>query len=314
MNNQSLTDYHQSSSSAAAPSKIYSAKELSEMFNTHSAEFFRVDIGLCTDWYTNDDFIEEMMSYVVDEKRMDELIKFILLKQEQQICKHHPKVCYRVPDERKYAPHVPDLSTKLDAMRVRVLHEREVNAKLKEMESMWMTTSTEVSSTDNVELVTNAITDTPSEPSETNPPVFTNCSEGEPPMYHLADLPDDVQKQILINDDKVYTEFVVTLKGPVKKWIEKHRLQDWNVVRFICRLRGVVASKCSTHIFGKFLEKIGLGNQEDNMKKRKDANDPNALIAYDSSPKMGDKLWKLRKDGKEVEDLLDDVINSLNAA
>lgn len=314
MSNQSLTDYHRSNSSAAAPSKTYSAKELGEMANLHPAELLHVDIGLCTDWYTNDDFMEEMMSYVVDEKRMDELIRFILLKHEQQICKHHPKVCYRVPDERKYAPYVLDLSTKLDAMRVRVLHEREVNAKLKEMESIWMTTSTEMSSTENVELVTNVITDASSEPNETNPPVFSDSSSGEQPLYLISDLPDDVQKQILINDDKVYTEFVVTLKGPVKIWIEKHRLQDWNVVRFICRLRGIVASKCSTHIFGKLLEKIGLGNQEDNMKKRKDANDPNALVAYDNPPKMGDKYYCLRNDGKKVEGLLDVVINSLKAA
>ena len=282
MSDNNITDYLQSSSSAAAPSKTYSAKELGEMANLHPAELLHVDMGLCTNWYTNDDFIEEMMSYVVDEKRMDELIKFILLKQEQQICKHHPKVCYRVPDERKYVPYVMDLSTKLDAMRVRVLHEREVNAKLKEMESMWLTTSTEMSSTENVELATNVVTDAPSDSSETNPPVFSDSSSEELPYYHISDLPYDVEHQILINDDKVYTEFVLTLKGPVKNWIEKHRLQDWNVVRFICRLRGVVASKCSTSIFGKFLEKIGLGNQEANMKKRKDANDTNALLAYDN--------------------------------
>lgn len=314
MTNKMLTDYHKSSSSAAAPSKTYSAKELGEMFNTHSAEFFRVDIGLCTDWYTNDDYMEELMSYVVEEKDMCQLIRIILLKQEQQICVHHPKVCYRVTDERKYVPYVTDLSTKLDAIRVRVLHEREVNKKLKEMEEMWLATSTEASAVEEDTQGTNTPAETPSDSDETNPPVFIDSSEGELPLYHLADLPNEVQNQILINDDKVYTAFVVTLKGPVKKWIEKHRLQDWNVVRFICRLRGVVARHCSNHIFGMFLEKIGLGNQEDNMKKRKDANDKNALLVYDNSSKNRDSIWELRKDGKEVEDLLDDVIKSLNAA
>ena len=313
MKEESITEKEARSGSADAR-KTYSAKDLGEMANLHPAELIHVDMGLCTNWYTNDDFMEEMMSYVVDEKRMDELIKFILLKQEQQICNHHPKVCYRVPDERKYAPYVPDLRTKLDAMRVRVLHEREVNAKLKEMESMWMTTSMEESSTDNIEFVNNVVNDIPSDPSETNPPLFTGSSESEPPMYHLADLPDEVQNQILIKDDKVYSEFVVTLKGSIKKWIDKHHLQDWNVVRFICRLRGIVTRKCSARIFGKFLEQIGLSNQEDNMKKRKDANDPNAMTVYDSPSKMGDNYWKLRNDGKDVEDLLNEVINSLKAA
>ena len=46
------------------------------------------------------------------------------------------------------------------------------------------------------------------------------------------------------------------------------------------------------------------------MKQRKDANDDSALEKYDNPPTNGfkDKLWKLRRDGKEVEDLLQDII------
>ena len=61
-------------------------------------------------------------------------------------------------------------------------------------------------------------------------------------------------------------------------------------------------------IFGKLLEHIGLGNQENNMKQRKDANDKSALIAYDDPKNNNKQYYYLRKDGKEVEELLADVI------
>ena len=141
-----------------------------------------------------------------------------------------------------------------------------------------------------------------------------NFSTEESVLYHLDDLPEEVKNQILITDDKVYSDFVTTMCGPVKGWIDKRRLQDWNVVRFICRLRGIVTRKCSLSIFGKLLERIGLGNQENNMKQRSDANDKNALEAYDEvTASNKQKYYRLRKDGKEVEKLLSDVIKAVAA-
>ena len=150
----------------------------------------------------------------------------------------------------------------------------------------------------------------PSETSQTCQPTF---STDESVMYHLNDLPLDVQKQILITDDMVYSDFVTTMCGPVKDWIAERRLQDWNVVRFICRLRGIVTRKCSLSIFGRLLERIGLGNQENNMKQRSDANDKNALVVYDDLTNRNAKYYYLRKDGKEVEELLSDIIKAVAA-
>lgn len=297
-------------SGAANPHKKYSAKELAEMMNNCPAELFNVNIAVCTDWYTNDDFMEEMMSSVVDEERIDQLIEFILMMQEYQtVTEHNPKVCCRVPNENKYAPFVDDLKEKLCAMRVRVLHSREISAHMEEIKKRWASMNNTSSST------VHPATPSPSEKSETQVPQFSDASADVPVEYHLADLPEDVQNHILLSDDKIYTEFVNTMKGPVKNWIDNHHLQDCNVVRFVCRLRGIVTTKCSMSIFGKFLEHIGLGNQESNMKQRKDANDNLALEKYDNPPTNGftDKLWKLRRDGKEVEDLLQDIIKK-NAA
>ena len=295
------------SSAAATPNKRYSAKELGEMINTHPVELFNVDIAACTDWYRNDDYMEEMMSYVVEENKIDTLIEFIRTMQEYQTTnEHHPKVCYRVPDERKYVPYVEDLNEKLCAMRVRVLHAREIEARMEEMKKRWSSMST---TTTGVSLAVSPAKPLNVDKSETQPPVFTDDSIDNTIDYHLDDLPQDVRNQILIDEDAKYSLFVNALHGPVKTWIDKKRLQDWNVVRFVCRIRGIVAKHCSLKIFGRFLEHIGLGNQENNMKQRQDANDNNAIIAYKDPKNTNSKFFRLKKDGKEIEELLADVID-----
>ena len=293
------------SSAAATTQRRYSAKELGEMMNTHPDQLFNINLEECTDWFANDDYMEEMLSYVKDEKRIDELIEILCLKHEAAVCNRHPKVCYRVTDERKYAPYVDDLDIKLDAMRVRILHKREIDTRLEEMKMRWASTTTDESpkSDNKNENIYN----------QTTPPAFTANTDSGTIEYRMDDLPEDVRDQILIANDALYAEFVTTLKGPVKNWIDKNRLQDWNVVRFICRLRGLVAKSCSMSIYGRFLEKIGLGNQENNMKQRQDANDKNALIAYDDPNNRKFQYHYLKQDGKKVEELLCDIIGKQEA-
>ena len=201
-----------------------------------------------------------------------------------------------------YEPYHPQFENKVDAIVEKIRQKRELEQSLKKQLEEWNDLRHEISSTTQ--------TNIPSEINQTSQPTF---STDESVMYHLDDLPMDVQKQILITDDKVYSDFVTTMRGPVKGWISKRRLQDWNVVRFVCRLRGIVTRKCSLSIFGKLLEKIELGNQENNMKQRSDANDKSALVVYDDLTNRNPKFLYLRKDGKEVEELLSDVIKAIAA-
>ena len=202
-----------------------------------------------------------------------------------------------------YEPYHPQFEIQVDAIVEKIRHKRELEQSLKKQVEEWNYLRNETLST------TQTIIS--SEISQTSLP---NFSTEESVLYHLDDLPEEVKNQILITDDKVYSDFVTTMCGPVKGWIDKRRLQDWNVVRFICRLRGIVTRKCSLSIFGKLLERIGLGNQENNMKQRSDANDKNALEAYDEvTASNKQKYYRLRKDGKEVEKLLSDVIKAVAA-
>ena len=202
-----------------------------------------------------------------------------------------------------YEPYHPQFEIQVDAIVEKIRHKRELEQSLKKQVEEWNYLRNETLST------TQTIIS--SEISQTSLP---NFSTEESVLYHLDDLPEEVKNQILITDDKVYSDFVTTMCGPVKGWIDKRRLQDWNVVRFICRLRGIVTRKCSLSIFGKLLERIGLSNQENNMKQRSDANDKNALEAYDEvTASNKQKYYRLRKDGKEVEKLLSDVIKAVAA-
>lgn len=193
------------------------------------------------------------------------------------------------------------LKTKVDAIAEKIRQKRELELSLKKQLEEWNGVRHKKSSTTQIVI--------PSEISQTSQPSF---STDESVMYHLDDLPKDVQKQILITDDKVYSDFVTTMCGPVKDWIDKHYKQDWNVVRFVCRLRGIVTRKCSLSIFGRLLERIGLGNQENNMKQRKDANKDERLKDYDN-PERKQYFWQLKKDGDEVESLLKPIIEQLAA-
>ena len=49
------------------------------------------------------------------------------------------------------------------------------------------------------------------------------------------------------------------------------------------------------------------------MKQRSDANDKNALVAYDDLTNRNPQYYYLRKDGSDVEELLSDVIKALAA-
>lgn len=248
-------------------------------------------------------FIENVLNAIEIQADIDRFAGILKTCWKIDVANNRLEVVRLNTETKLYEPYHPQFENKVDAIVEKIRQKRELELSLKRQFEEWNEVRHEVSST-----TTQAII--PSEISQTSQPTF---STDESVMYHLNDLPSDVLKQILITDDKVYSDFVTTMRGPVKGWIDKRRLQDWNVVRFVCRLRGVVTRKCSLSIFGKLLERIGVGNQENNMKQRSDANDKNALVAYDDLTNRNAKYYYLRKDGNEVEEILSDVIKALAA-
>ena len=248
-------------------------------------------------------FIEKVLNAIELQADIDRFVALLKIRWKIDVSNNRMEVVKLNTETKLYEPYHPQFENDVDAIAEKIRQKRELELSLKKLLEEWNEVRHEMSST-----TTQA--NMPSEISQTSLPTF---SSDESVIYHLDDLPTDVQNQILITDDKVYSDFVTTMRGPVKSWIDKRRLQDWNVVRFVCRLRGIVTRKCSLSIFGKLLERIGLGNQENNMKQRSDANDKNALVAYDDLTNRNPKYNYLRKDGSDVEELLSDVIKALAA-
>ncbi len=297
------------SSSAAAPiHKPYSAQEIGNIMNTKPLELMKMNIGVLTRWY-NCEFIEEILRCVEEEPNIQILMTLIVVRWQRQVDERHPNVCRFDPSTRTWKPYVENLRDKLKEVFERVKAYRKHKEEERQMEEQW-------------ELMFGGKEQKTIIPIKTDIPACNNDKDwdsirvkSQPNTdieYCLDDLPTEVKNHILIEDDKLYSNFVVTLKGPVKQWIDKHNLKDWNVVRFICRLRGIVSRKCSLRIFGKFLEKIGLGNQESNMKQRQDANNDSFLKDYDNLNKKKD-FWRLKRDGDAIEKELKPIIEQLSA-
>lgn len=242
-------------------------------------------------------FIESVMKAIVLQADIDRFAKILKTCWKIDVADYRLEVVRLNTKTHQYEPYYPHFEENVDAIVEKIRQTRELRMSLQKQMEEWESSHTQI----------------PIASSETNQTTQPTFNADESVEYHLDDLPKDVKDQMLITDDKVYSDFVTTMCGPVKGWIDDRRLQDWNVVRFVCRLRGIVTRKCSLAIFGKLLERIGLGNQENNMKQRGDANDKNAIVAYDDLTNKNPKYYYLRKDGKEVEELLSDVIKALAA-
>ena len=311
--NESLSELEKQSGSAAAR-KTYSAmtpKEVGNLMNTNPRAIFDIDLGRQTDWYTNIDYMEEMIASVKDVKRIDGLIKILLTLQEHQVSvEHNPKVCYRVADERKYAPYVADLATILDSIRTRVLHSREVQKKLEELMEEWSPTP----SCTEEEVMRQDVCR-----NNTTPNVFSDTTSTDIPLYKLSDLPEHLKDYLTITDDKLYSEFVDILKNEIWPWIMKMNkgkgiIKKWNAVKFICLHRGIIRRcKDSVQDFTDFLNHIFYGEREfkeNTITQYSAANEDKNYKGYDSVPYTCD--YTLKQDGREIEKMLDTIIKALN--
>ena len=283
-----------------APFTLFDSAQLADTIN-NNIENIPIDY-MCLATHNYDImFIEKVLNAIELQADIDYFAGILKTCWKIDVANNRMEVVRLNTETKLYEPYNPQFENKVDAIVEKIRQKRELELSLNKQLEEWNGIRHKKSSTTQINI--------PSEISQTIQPAF---STDESIMFHLDDLPVDVQNQILITDDKVYSDFVITMCGPVKCWIDKHYKQDWNVVRFVCRLRGIVTRKCSLSIFGKLLEKIGLGNQENNMKQRKDANKDERLNDYDD-PKRKQYFWQLKKDGDEVEALLKPIIDQLAA-
>ncbi len=309
---ESLAAFEKQSGSAAAR-KTYSAmtpEEVGHLMNTNPGALFDIGLDRQTDWYKNIDYMERMIASVNDVERIDGLIEILIKMQEFQVSvEHHPKVCYRVTDERMYAPHVSDLATILDGIRTRVLHSREIQKQLDELKERWSATSSGTEELKEHDGCNNSIL----------PDEFDDSTMTEIPQYKMSDLPYNLQNYFAIPNDKLYSEYVDILKNEIWPWIQKMNrgkglIKKWNAVKFISLLRGIIRrGRESVQDFTDFLNHIFKGEKEfkENTITQYDAaNDDNNYKGYDMKPYKCDST--LKEDGQIIEKMLSPIIEAMN--
>lgn len=287
--------------------------KLVELINHDPMKIVELDMGEQTHFY-NCDFIEETLRQVPLLADVDRLIGIIKTSWMIDVDSRRQLVAKYDPQRRQWVAYVGDLPERLDEIRQRIARRRELEAQKMKLLEEWRVSHEPATPTQPVCIPAGVS-------NETEKPMYTdngkenqtdsdnggNCATA---TYHLDDLPKEVAKCVLLNDDAAYSQLVEDLRGPVAKWIANHRLQDWNVVKFTCMVHNIIALNTSVGTFAKLLMHVvpDVGDQENNMKCRTDANKK-----YVSCYETDSKLWKLKQDIKAIEECLANTIQTIKS-
>lgn len=284
---------------------LFGNGELAELISHDPMKILEIDIAVATHYY-NVEYIGQILNQVELLADVDRLIGLIQTQWELDVCDCRQQVVKYDPAAKDYVPILEDLPEKLTRIRQKIEKRLQLKAlRAKQMEE-WKVAHTSTA------------TQTQSEPADvknqTEAPQF--AEENQTPqedevVYHLADLTDEeVRNNILLKTDQQYTCLVQDMRGPVKRWIDKHRFQDLNVVKFTLAKHYIIARNTSVRIYAKLIKHLipSYGDQEENIKKRKDANQRN-WETYEKDS----KCWQLKKDVEQVEECLANTIQSVQS-
>ena len=291
-------------SSNATHKTLFDSTELAELINHTPDEFMAMDTAEVTHQY-DCEFIEEVLRKVMPLADVDRVIGFINVRWMIDVDDRRPLVAHYDVASRQWVAYIPDLPERLAEIRSRIARRLELEARQHKLMEEWHQSHASSATP------TQALCQAASVENVTEQPFYKESEEGKDkqPAYHMSDLPDDVSKYLLLKDDATYTCFVEDLCGPVKEWVDKHNLQDWNVVKFTGIVHGLFARNTPTRACASLIEAVvpDAGNQFENMKKRTDASKKN-LGCYLNNP----KFWKLKNDVKAVGDCLANTIEKMS--
>ena len=284
-------------------------ERLAELINQEPAALSTVSIATLTEYYQSD-VIERVLRQVLPEY-LDAAVSIISKRWQIDVDDHMAHVVRYDTELRTFVPYTEGLPAKLEEMKLRIVRRRQLEHELQQEQQAL------------INLHNSSVTQTQSEPADvknqTEAPLFAegDHTPTEDVEYHMDDLPYDLRGIFCFNDDVNYTLFVKGMHK-IKEWIKIHRKQDWNVVRFVCIVRCILAKRKTTlKLFAKLLQHIfsDIGDQENNMKHRKDANNEDNYERYDDPKKSQWSTCKqLKMDGSEVEDYFAPLIERLKGA
>ena len=281
-------------------------ERLAELINEEPAALSTVSISELTCCY-NLEILERVLRQVLPE-RLDNAITIISKRWEIDVDDRVARVVYFDTQLRTYVPYTKDLPDRLEEIKQRIVRRRQLESELQQEEQALLN------------LHNSSATQTQSEPADvknqTEAPQF--AEENQTPqedevVYHLADLPQKVQKMILL-DDETYHLFHKILREEIMPLIESNKYQYANLVRFICNLRCITNRHSDMPQWAELYKNIipEVMPILSSMKQRKDANNDKNYKYYDDPKKCtNDDCWQLHHDGPEIEEILKPVIDRL---
>lgn len=258
-----------------------SASELADLASSSLGDFAKLDIGYHSEW--NYDYFYIFFYHIQSDQIANLTQRWIISKWKAD---HKVFESFGNATNSELTKQLHDFEDNITRIRELVREKREEEKLMDDLEREMSSFGT--------------ITTTPS---------FELPSETGVTPYHMDDLPKDISNIVLLPDDKTYSCFVEDLRGPVKRWIDKHHMKDWNVVKFACMVHKIVARNTSVSAFAKLLKHIipGIGDQEENMKKRKDAN-KERIDYYETNR----DCWQLKNDVSAVDECLANTLELMS--
>lgn len=281
-------------------------ERLAELINQEPASLSTANIAILTDYYQLE-VIERVLRQVLPE-RLDVTITIISKRWEIDVDDRVARVVYFDTQLRTYVPYTENLPDKLEEIKQRIVRRRQLECELQQEEQALVT------------FHNSSVTQTQSEPADvknqTEAPQF--AEENQTPqedevVYHLADLPKEVQKMILL-DDETYHLFHKIFREEIMPLIKSNKYQYANLVRFICNLRRITNRYSDMPQWAELYRNIipEVMPILSSMKQRKDANNDKNYKYYDDPKKCtNDACWQLHRDGPEIEEILKPVIDRL---
>ena len=153
---------------------------------------------------------------------------------------------------------------------------------------------------------------------ETDTPHFEESNSSGLSEYHIKDLPEDVQRILIIGDDETYTLFVKNMNEDTWLKVKTNKGKYLDRLRFVCNKFGITAKNTDRKQFDKLLHYVipglgEIGNLESAMKKQMDSNDE-ANYRYYDSPEFyhRSKCNDLCEVGAELEECLTPVLEKIH--
>ena len=270
---------------------------LVELIDCYSNNLSSLNMAAATQNY-QPELIERELMKIQDVEKAKKVVKIILAIWDLDIIAQRDGVVKYDPESSGYVPYITDLPERLQQIINRMILRQQREDELAALARSWQENST---SSPQFQDDNKVITAPPCHAGE-------EAENEEEPEYHMADLPEEEFKHVLLKNDRQYSCLVHDLCGPVKKWVDEHNLMDWNVVRFTLAKHYIIARKTSVRVFNNIISHIipNYNGNHEIIKKRQDANHKNWETYEDDY-----KYWKLKKDVKKVEECLANTIEML---